>query len=97
MIKRIVKMEFKPEQVQRFLHIFKMKKDLIKGTGGCRHLELLRVKGESNIFFTLSIWESERALEKYRKSDLFKVTWRDTKLLFQAKPIAWTTESELEV
>ena len=45
-----------------------------------------------NVFFTLSFWENEEALNAYRDSELFKTTWAKTKILFSDKPQAWTTE-----
>jgi len=89
-IKRIVKMNFKPEMIAQFLVIFEESKDLIRSFEGCQHVELLKQAGQAHIMCTLSIWDSEAHLEVYRKSELFKTTWARTKVLFQDKAEAWT-------
>lgn len=90
MLVRIVRLTFKEEEVATFLQIFEESKDLIRNFKGCNELNLLQQKDQPNIFSTLSIWENEEALENYRHSDLFKSTWTKTKVLFDAKPAAWS-------
>lgn len=91
MIKRIVKMSFQPELVATFKNdVFDQSKDKIRAFPGCLHMELLGDVAQGNVLFTLSIWESEAALDNYRQSDLFQSTWAKTKVLFNAKPEAWS-------
>jgi quinol monooxygenase YgiN len=90
MIKRVVKMTFRTEEIDLFLTIFHQTQSFIRASEGCMHLELWRSATEPNILFTLSHWESELFLEKYRQSDLFRQTWAKTKVLFADKPSAWT-------
>ena len=97
MIVRIVKMVFKPEQVNDFLDVFENSKEKIRGFKGCMHLELLQEKAKGNTFFTYSYWENENYLEDYRNSELFKATWAKTKVLFNAKPEAWTVHKAYEL
>jgi quinol monooxygenase YgiN len=92
MIKRIVKMVFRTEATDAFLHIFDSGCDKIRKSEGCHFLELVRDKEDSRIFFTISVWENEAALQAYRESELFRSTWAATKLLFDDAPKAWTTE-----
>lgn len=92
MIKRIVKMNFRAEEVPAFLEVFEASKLAIRSFPGCQHLELLQSKSEKNILFTFSVWENESALENYRQSELFISTWRKTKVLFAQKAEAWTLE-----
>ena len=92
MIKRIVKLTFREEEVEKFLENFEQNKLKISGFEGCRHLELWRDKKAPNIFFTYSYWESEAALNAYRHSDLFKGIWSKTKVLFSDKPEAWSID-----
>jgi hypothetical protein len=92
MIKRLVKLTFRPDKIADFKQIFEDSKDHIRAMRGCLHLELLRDKNHPHIFFTLSFWENEADLENYRHSELFKTTWAKTKILFDDKPEAWTTE-----
>ena len=92
MIKRIVKMEFEPENVSAFVNIFKTNKDIITTFDGCHSVELLRDINTQNIFFTYSIWDSESSLNKYRESNTFKDIWSKTKPLFSKKAKAWSVE-----
>jgi heme-degrading monooxygenase HmoA len=90
MIYRIVKMTFRQEEIAHFKEIFAAKKTLIAGFEGCEKVDLLQDQNDARIFFTLSAWQSEAALEKYRCSDLFRTTWAATKVLFDSKPEAWS-------
>lgn len=90
MIKRFVKMTFKPENIERFKDIFNASKNLITAMEGCNHVELLQDISNPNIFFTLSIWEDPKYLEAYRQSELFEGVWAKTKILFDDKPEAWS-------
>ncbi|NRA52273.1 MAG: antibiotic biosynthesis monooxygenase [Phaeodactylibacter sp.] len=92
MIKRIVKLTFKPEHISDFQDIFEASKKLIRSFPGCHHLELWQQKGQPEVFFTFSYWDNEAALDAYRHSDLFKRTWAQTKVLFGGKPEAWSVE-----
>lgn len=92
MFVRIVKMSFKQEHIPEFLSLFKKKKELIRNFEGCRLLELYRDKHHDHIFFTYSYWESEDALENYRRSDLFTIVWTETKKHFNARPEAWSVD-----
>lgn len=90
MITRIVKMTFRPEEVENFLVVFNENKSFIAASEGCRSLQLLTEKGKGNVFFTISEWDSEECLNKYRESELFERVWGKTKLMFESKPEAWT-------
>jgi len=92
MIKRIVKMTFREEEVDRFLYIFDQSSTRIRAFPGCRHLELWRCADPSNVFFTYSYWNAGADLERYRHSELFRQTWKKTKALFDGRPEAWSVE-----
>lgn len=83
-------MSFEPKETDNFLALFNERKELIRGFEGCKHLELWQDAHSSNVYLTYSIWESEKHLDHYRFSDLFKDTWARTKALFADKPIAWS-------
>lgn len=91
MIKRIVKIELKSDNIEAFQTIFQESKMKILGQEGCFHVELLRCAEPDNIFFTFSIWESQESLDQYRKSELFGVVWPKTKALFSKPAEAWST------
>lgn len=90
MIKRFVKMTFKPEYIQDFKDIFNSSKELIAAVDGCTHVELLQDANNPCVFFTYSLWHNEGFIEQYRNSDLFKGVWAKTKVLFDDKPEAWS-------
>jgi hypothetical protein len=93
MFTRIVKMEFKSEQIPAFLDNFETVKEKIRSFSGCQFLELYRDKNNSDIFFTYSKWEVESDLENYRNSDLFKGVWATTKPMFRSKAKAWSVDT----
>ena len=92
MILRIVKMSFHEEQLPQFIGLFNEVAPLIRQCKGCIELSLLQEQKQQSIVATLSKWESIEDLEKYRQSELFKTTWAKTKVLFNAKPEAWSFE-----
>lgn len=97
MIIRIVKMTFAPEKVNDFLVVFNESKQLIRNMSGCTHLELLNDIHFPNVFFTYSYWDSENDLNTYRESKVFSEVWSKTKVLFSAKPEAWSVEQKVKL
>ena len=89
---RIVKMTFDPSKVELFLENFNKNKKKIRNFDGCRLLELYRDKNTPTIFFSYSYCDSEKQLENYRNSELFKTVWAKTKVLFSEKPEAWSVD-----
>lgn len=90
MITRIVKMHFKTEGVSTFLTIFEEMKQHISQSEGCISLALHRDMNHPDQFFTISTWITEKELNMYRESELFKLTWSRVKPLFAEKASAWT-------
>ena len=95
MIVRLVRMEFKPENLADFLELFAAVKNKISSFKGCLFLELKKEIGNDNAFFTLSHWDSEQSLNAYRNSELFSSVWTKTKIHFSGKPMAWTLTDSL--
>ena len=93
MIKRLVKMTFKPASIELFKAEKKKKKELIGSFPGCKGVELLQSTADKRIFFTSSVWEREEDLEHYRVSPLFTETWATVKPHFDDKPEAWTVSN----
>lgn len=81
------------EHIGTFKRLFESSKHLIEKRDGCLSLELIQSVQDLEIFFTISVWNKEEDLEAYRNSDLFLKIWKKTKVLFQEKAEAWTTES----
>lgn len=97
MIIRIVKMQFKPDQIDDFLEIFTKSHPKIRKYEGCQQLKLVQDVRDSSVFFTISHWETEEALENYRNSELFRSTWAKTRQLFVVKAQAWSTKIHTRV
>lgn len=92
MLVRIVKMGFYKQNIKVFLQNFEDTKTRIRAFEGCILLELYRDKNDPSIFFTYSYWESDEAIEKYRKSELFNSVWSKVKPLFSIRPEAWSVD-----
>ena len=90
MIHRIVRMTLRPDAVDAFLDLYDRVSPAIRSHPGCCSLRLLRDAHAPAILTTLSTWESEEALEVYRRSDLFRKTWAATRPLFDAAAEAWS-------
>lgn len=84
-------MSFYPEHTEEFKILFDQYKQEIASAEGCLSLRLLQQKN-TGTFFTYSEWKEEKFLELYRQSDLFATVWSKTKIMFNARPEAWTTE-----
>jgi len=92
MLIRIVKLTFEASKVEIFLKNFNKNKNEIRNFDGCRLLELYRDKDNEDVYFSYSYWESEVHLNTYRNSDFFKSVWKNTKVLFAEKPMAWSVD-----
>ena len=90
MITRLVKMEFRQEEIENFRSIFLNVQPLIEKMDGCLAVNLHQDVNEPKVFFTISKWESEVGLENYRQSEVFITTWKKVKPLFSNKAEAWS-------
>jgi len=97
MITRIVRLSFEAQHIDTFLQVFEETKEDIRSFDGCQYLELMQDHDHLNVYYTHSKWTSDEALQRYRKSDLFQNTWLRTKVLFNAKPLAYSLKSVLVV
>jgi quinol monooxygenase YgiN len=92
MIQRIVRMEFRTEEIEAFKALFEENKEKIRGFEGCNSLKLLQDVNKPAIFFTYSVWNSEDDLNNYRHSELFAKVWKATKSKFAGRAEAWSTD-----
>lgn len=90
MLIRIVRMHFTEAGVEEFLNIFNANQPAIRNFPGCTHLQLLTDIDDPLCYTTLSHWNSEEDLEKYRKSELFGNVWGRVKTLFSARSEAYS-------
>jgi quinol monooxygenase YgiN len=94
---RIVRLSLKPEFIQNFTTLFDERKQLIKQAEGCTHLELWKDDEHEGVFYTYSLWEDSKFLERYRKSELFSDTWSIVKPWFAESPRAYSAHKKLDV
>ena len=80
-------MTFRPEARATFLQHFDAAAPKIRAFEGCQRLELWEGRRFPNVCTTFSLWTNKEALERYRRSDLFRETWRNVKPLFTAEPV----------
>jgi quinol monooxygenase YgiN len=97
MVIRIVRMHFTEAGVSEFLQIFEANKVAIRNFEGCHHLELLKDAEDDLIYTTLSHWQSDINLEKYRNSELFDSVWGRVKTLFAERTQAFSLVKYIEV
>ncbi len=90
MITRFVKLTFKEDKIEDFINIWNESREKIAQFHGCNFVEMHRAIFPENVCFTHSIWENEYALNEYRHSELFQMTWAKTKVLFDDRPEAWS-------
>ena len=83
---RIVRMTFTQETLTQFEAIFKIHEKAIENQQGCLRVELVKDSKNPLVWATVSRWDKEESLNKYRKSQLFGEVWPKTKQLFAASP-----------
>lgn len=88
MIKRIVRMKFKPESVTEVLAVLETKVTSIRAREGCHFLEILQDIDDPTILFSYSYWTSQVHLDNYRASNLFGEVWPFLKRNFEEAPQA---------
>jgi heme-degrading monooxygenase HmoA len=93
MITRIVKMTFRPGTEADFQQVFRESQPVIKTFAGCIDVNAFNDVANPLVYFTISQWESEEALNNYRNSEFFKQTWTKTKALFESKAEAYSLSS----
>ncbi len=90
-------MTFKSGCTDDFLRIFHNSMHKIRRYPGCSRLELWSDNQDPDVFVTYSHWENNRALENYRKSELFKTVWAETRKLFKEEPMAFSSKLKTHV
>lgn len=83
-------MEFKESTIEAFESLFSAYQQQIRQQPGCQALELHGDPSHPYVRYTQSRWESEQALNAYRKSILFGEVWPRTKELFVGRPQAFS-------
>lgn len=97
MLIRIVRMHFTESGVEEFLQIFNQHKEAIRNMEGCSHLQLLKDLNDPNTYTTLSYWNDEECLNRYRQSELFGNVWGRVKTLFAERSQAFSLQKFIEL
>lgn len=92
MVQRFVRLEFDPTKTDAFMAIFESVKEKVRHFEGCRGLWLYRDVHSQNVYYTISLWDSNEALEAYRHSELFLTNWEQMRVLFAGKATAHSME-----
>lgn len=92
MVQRFVRLEIDPAKTAAFMAIFEAVKEKVRHFEGCRGLWLYNDVGSPSVFYTISLWDSDAALEAYRHSELFLDNWAQMRELFAGKATAYTME-----
>ncbi|MEQ8323889.1 MAG: antibiotic biosynthesis monooxygenase family protein [Vicingaceae bacterium] len=85
-------MQFTLGLENEFQVLFKANKEKIRRFPGVEKLELYRDKNDGTVFFTYSVWKDSQSLDRYRRSELFKSIWLQTRSLFAEKAQAWSVD-----
>jgi len=85
---RVVKLSFYPQHIETFRSILGNHIKDISNMEGCVRVHGFQDAREPHIFFTISEWENEQALDNYRYSLFFKTLWAQVKPLFAEKAMA---------
>lgn len=92
MITRIVRLTIKPTHFHEFISTYSAAQIQIKDFEGCKELSLQQDKNDSNVVYTISRWDSEEHLNRYRNSNLFIGIWKTVKPMFAARADAWSMQ-----
>ena len=90
-------MHFTDAGVEEFLEIFRVNQNAIRNFPGCSHLELLKDLEDGSVYTTLSHWDAQSNLDRYRQSELFANVWGSVKPLFAERTQAFSLEKFIEV
>ncbi len=85
---RVVKLSFEPQHIETFKAILAEHIAAISRMEGCIRVQGFQDAREPHIFFTISEWKNEQALDNYRYSPFFKTLWAKVKPLFAEKAMA---------
>ncbi|MFW5659128.1 MAG: putative quinol monooxygenase [Bacteroidota bacterium] len=88
MIIRLVRLPTSPERLPRLKAVLADVMPTVRQQPGCTHLELLADHDQPCVLFTLSHWQSDADLQRYRKSEVFGKVWPRLKAELSEKPSA---------
>lgn len=95
MITRIIKLSTKvsPDDFMDYMNSIIPE---YKAQEGCHQVEILRGKINDNIFFIYTIWQNNRLLNKFRKSEFNQEFWSNLQKMSENRPQVWSVENIFE-
>ena len=99
MIKRIVRLTVKDAAAKEaFQEIYRSRNPYKNGVPGCREVKVMQDVNDDDVYYTVSIWDSNDDLEAYRNSDYFAKTWPMVKAQLSKRAEAFSmAETEITV
>lgn len=98
MITRIVRLTLKDESSQNdFRALYASRNPMNRGVSGCLEVKIMKDINENNVYYTVSKWTTNEALENYRSSAYFKETWPMVKSTLASKTKVFTMEEVVEL
>lgn len=93
MITRIVQLKFNHDfSWNAFRKLYEERNPATRGVPGCVEVKIMKDVNAPNIYYTVSKWSSNEALENYRSSEYFAETWPMVKSTLAEKANAFTIE-----
>lgn len=92
MIIRVVKLQFKKEDLEEALSKLSGIAPTVRSMEGCQFLEIGVRSRDKGLVVTYSYWDDVDYLNAYRTSEEFKEFWSSIKPLFAEKAEAWSLE-----
>ncbi len=93
MILRVVKLKVDPRKMEAFQLFMENLHDEKLRLNGCLHFDFFNERQNPNIFYSYTIWEHEKFLKQYKKTDLFKEVVQTLRELCIDEPQAWTIQN----
>lgn len=89
-------MHIKTKDIVKFRDTFTNYQSQIKDFKGCMQHDIFCDKEKEEIYYSYTIWDSEKNLNKYRKSTLLKEINTNIIQYCSKDPQAWTIDKEIE-
>jgi len=87
---RIVRLTFSESTIDACENLYAKHAEAIASQPGCFGVELVEDVNNPYVRATVSRWDSEESLNRYRDSELFGEVWPETKALFAGTPEVWS-------
>ena len=90
MLIRLVRLPASPETLPALRATLAEVMPTVRQQAGCTHLELRADHDAPHVLYTLSHWESDADLQRYRRSEIFGKIWPRLKVHLRERPSAFS-------